>query len=109
MPRARERLGYSDETVKVTVETVDRVARLASLSLRPEEREAFARQLDEILAYAESLQALDTSGVEPMTHARAAEAFREDAPRPGLGRDAALAAAPDAEDGLVLVPRVLGS
>ena len=34
---------------RVTIETVDHVARLAHLSLSPEERETFARQLDEVL------------------------------------------------------------
>jgi hypothetical protein len=53
---------------RVTVETVDHVARLARLSLTDEERHLFARQLEEILAWAESLQALDTSGVPPMSH-----------------------------------------
>ena len=52
---------------RVTVETVDHVARLARLSLTDEEKQPFARQLDEILACAESLQALDTSGVPPMS------------------------------------------
>ena len=93
---------------RVTVETVDHVARLAHLSLTPEEREAFARQLDQVLAYAESIQGLDTDGVEPMSHAAATETFREDVPRPSLPRDTVLAAAPDADDGLFRVPRVLG-
>ena len=39
---------------RVTVETVEHVARLAHLSLTDDERRTFARQLDEILAYAES-------------------------------------------------------
>ena len=46
---------------KVTVDTVDHVARLAHLSLTAEERATFARQLDDILAYAESIQSLDTA------------------------------------------------
>jgi aspartyl-tRNA(Asn)/glutamyl-tRNA(Gln) amidotransferase subunit C len=92
----------------VTVETVDQVARLAHLSLTAEERQAFARQLEQVLAYAESIQALDTTGVEPMSHAAARETFREDVAREGLPRAAVLAAAPDAEDGLFRVPRVLG-
>jgi len=92
---------------RVTVETVEHVARLARLSLTAEERETFARQLDQVLAYAESIQSLDTSGVPPMSHAIATGAFREDAARdPGL-RDSALGAAPDAADGLFRVPRVL--
>jgi aspartyl-tRNA(Asn)/glutamyl-tRNA(Gln) amidotransferase subunit C len=94
--------------VKVTVETVDHVAALARLSLTPEERETFARQLEQILSYAESIQALDTSGVEPMSHAAAAGGLREDTPRPGLSRQRALAAAPDADEGLFRVPRVIG-
>ena len=66
---------------RVTVETVDHVARLARLSLTDEERQLFARQLEEILAWAESLQALDTSGVPPMSQPREASALREDEPR----------------------------
>jgi aspartyl-tRNA(Asn)/glutamyl-tRNA(Gln) amidotransferase subunit C len=93
---------------RVTEETVERVARLARLSLTAEERRLFARQLEDILAWAESLQALDTSGVPPMSHPREAEALREDEPRAGLDRDTAFAAAPDAEDGLFRVPRVIG-
>src|SRR6266508_690357 len=54
---------------KVTVETVDHVARLARLSLTDEERALFARQLDQSLEYAESIQSLDTDAVEPMSHA----------------------------------------
>jgi aspartyl-tRNA(Asn)/glutamyl-tRNA(Gln) amidotransferase subunit C len=95
---------------RVTVETVDHVARLAHLSLSPGEREVFARQLDQILAYAESIQALDTEGVEPMSHAARTETMRPDVPREGLPREVALGAAPDADPdaGLFRVPRVLG-
>src|SRR5207245_2847952 len=95
---------------RVTAETVDHVARLAHLSLTDQERETFTRQLEQVLAYAESIQALDVSGVEPMSHAAATEVFREDVVREGLPRETALAAAPDAdpESGLFRVPRVLG-
>jgi len=92
---------------RVTEETVEHVARLARLSLADDERRVFARQLEEILAWAESLQALDTSGVPPMSHPREAEVLREDEPRPGLDRETAFAAAPDATDGLFRVPRVI--
>jgi aspartyl-tRNA(Asn)/glutamyl-tRNA(Gln) amidotransferase subunit C len=93
---------------RVTPETVDHVARLAHLTLTPEERESFARQLGEVLAYAESIQALDTAGVEPMSHAAAETVFRPDVPRPSLERDRLLGAAPDAGDGFFRVPRVIG-
>jgi aspartyl-tRNA(Asn)/glutamyl-tRNA(Gln) amidotransferase subunit C len=92
---------------RVTEDTVEHVARLARLSLTDEERRLFARQLEEILAWAESLQALDTSNVPPMSHPREAEALREDEPREGLDRQAAFEAAPEAGDGLFRVPRVI--
>ena len=93
---------------RVTVDTVAHVARLAQLSLTSEERATFARQLDEILAYAESIQALDTTDVEPMSHPVASEGLRDDAPAPELPRERALEGAPDTDGGLFRVPRVLG-
>lgn len=93
---------------RVTAETVEHVARLAHLSLTAEERATFARQLDQVLAYAESIQTLDTSAVEPMSHVAGAGLLREDRPVPGLERARVLAEAPDAEAGLFRVPRVLG-
>lgn len=94
---------------RVTVETVQHVARLAHLSLSAEERETFARQLDEILAYAESIQALDTDDVPPMSsHARPAGLLRDDEPEGSLPRERVLEAAPDPEAGLFRVPRILG-
>jgi aspartyl-tRNA(Asn)/glutamyl-tRNA(Gln) amidotransferase subunit C len=93
---------------RVTPETVEHVARLAQLSLTAEERTMFARQLDDVLAYAESIQALDTSAVEPMSHVSGASALRADEPAPSLDRERVLSQAPDAESGLFRVPRVLG-
>jgi aspartyl-tRNA(Asn)/glutamyl-tRNA(Gln) amidotransferase subunit C len=80
---------------RVTVETVSHVASLARLSLTDEERTLFARQLDEILAWAESLQAVDVSDVEPLASPGPDE-LREDAERTSLPRERALEAAPDA-------------
>ena len=93
---------------KVTPDTVEHVARLAQLSLTAEERATFARQLDDVLAYAESIQALDTAGVEPMSHASGVGLLREDRPVPSLDRETVLSEAPDADRGLFRVPRVLG-
>jgi aspartyl-tRNA(Asn)/glutamyl-tRNA(Gln) amidotransferase subunit C len=93
---------------KATVETVDHVARLARLSLSETERTLFARQLDQILEYAESIQALDLQEVEPMSHALTTGSFREDEPRECLARDRILESAPDPGNGLFRVPRVIG-
>ncbi len=93
---------------RVTVETVDNVARLARLSLTEEERTVFARQLDGILRYAESIQSLDTTNVEPMSHAGETSVFREGQARPGIEHRLAMDQAPDAADRLFRVPRVIG-
>jgi aspartyl-tRNA(Asn)/glutamyl-tRNA(Gln) amidotransferase subunit C len=93
---------------RVTIETLEQVARLARIQLTNEEKATFARQLDEILNYAEKLQALDTSTVEPMSHAGESSALREDVEAESLPRERALEDAPDVADGLFRVPRVLG-
>ena len=90
---------------------VDRIAELARLALTADERALFARQIGDILAYAEQIQKVDTAGIAPTSHAFAsAESLRDDQERPGLPRDEALAAAPAGhrEAGLFKVPRVLG-
>jgi len=93
---------------RVTVETVNHVAKLAHLSLTEQERVTFARQLDQVLSYAESIQALDTEGVPPMSHAHSVENFREDKLAPSLAREGVMPAAPDAADGFFRVPRIIG-
>lgn len=95
----------------LTVADVERIAALAHLELTADEKELFTRQLADILAYAQQIQALDTSGVPAMAHVHAdARPEREDAPGPCLPRDEALGNAPDAalDAGLFRVPRVIG-
>lgn len=94
-----------------TPDDVDRIAELARLALTAEERTLFARQLADILGYAEQIQQVDTRDVPPMSHAAAAESLREDVERPGLAREDSLAAAPAVTPatGLFKVPRVLGA
>jgi aspartyl-tRNA(Asn)/glutamyl-tRNA(Gln) amidotransferase subunit C len=93
---------------------VERIAALARLDLSEDELTLFAHQLADILAYAEQLQQVDTSGVPPTAHIAVPSAlgpWREDEPRPSLDRDVLLSQAPDADGvkGLLKVPRVLGS
>src|SRR6266849_1643549 len=97
--------------VPLTRAQVEAVAALAHLELEPSEIELFARQLGDILAYADQVQQIDTTGVPPTASvvARLA-ADRADEVRPSLDRDDALANAPDAalEAGFFKVPRVIG-
>ena len=48
---------------------IRRIARLARIAIRPEESEAVLARLNRVLALVEELRAVDTTGVEPMSHA----------------------------------------
>ena len=92
----------------LTPEEVRHVAELARLSLGPDETEIFTRQLNDILAYVEKLQELDTAGVVPLAHVIPVfNAFREDEVKEGLAPDEALDNAPAREEGHFVVPRVI--
>jgi len=90
---------------------VEAIAALAHLELEASEVELFARQLGDILAYADQVQQVDTTGIPPTAHVVVRHgADRPDQVGPCLDRDAALANAPDADRraGLFKVPRVIG-
>ena len=91
---------------------VERIATLARLELTADEMTLFAGQLTAILAYADQVQQVDTSGIEVAPAAAAGDSpARDDTPAPSLDRDLVLAQAPAADRpaGLFNVPRVLGS
>lgn len=84
------------------------IARLARLKLSADEVAMFAGQLGRILSYVQQLEQLDTAHVEPLAHPRrATDVLREDAPRPGLSREDALANAPQRYGEFFRVPAVL--
>jgi aspartyl-tRNA(Asn)/glutamyl-tRNA(Gln) amidotransferase subunit C len=98
----------------LTIADVERVAALAHLELTAEEKQLFTRQLADILAYAEQVQAVDTTGVPATAHVNAPlngqGVERDDEPTPSLPVDDVVANAPDPapEAGLFRVPRVIG-
>ena len=89
---------------------VEAIAALANLELTEHELDLFARQLGDILDYANQVQQIDTTGVPPTASVIRHSADRADAVLPSLERGAALANAPDAslDAGLFKVPRVIG-
>jgi aspartyl-tRNA(Asn)/glutamyl-tRNA(Gln) amidotransferase subunit C len=90
---------------------IEAIASLAHLRLDEEEVELYARQLGDILEYANQVQNIDTTGVPPTASvATRHDADRVDTVLPSLDRAAALGNAPDAhlEAGLFKVPRVIG-
>jgi aspartyl-tRNA(Asn)/glutamyl-tRNA(Gln) amidotransferase subunit C len=94
--------------VKITAKDVEHVARLARLELSAAEKERMGRELDGILAYIDKLRSVDTSGVEPTSHAvPITNVMRDDVPGPSLSRAETLANAPDRHGDLFRVPRIL--
>ena len=92
----------------LTKEEVAEIAFLARLRLGEDEAERLRGELSKILDYVEELRALDTAGVEPMTHAVPMDCpLREDVVTPSLSADEALAEAPEREDDYFVVPRVV--
>lgn len=93
----------------ITPEEIKQIALLARLQLTEDEVEEFTPQIDQILGHFQRLQALDTADVPPTSHAIGmTNVWREDRSRPSLPTPEVVANAPDAEDGLFIVPRIVG-
>ena len=93
---------------EITRDEVAHLARLARLALDDSELDRLAGQLDVILGAVARVQEVAADDVPPTSHALPlTNIYRPDEPRPSLGADRALAAAPAAEDGRFRVPRIL--
>ena len=91
---------------------ISRIANLARLELHPEESERMLAQINGFFAIVEKMRAVDTSGVEPLTHPVAAIRdvalrLREDVASEPNQREANQRSAPAVERGLFLVPKVI--
>ena len=96
------------QKTKISLQEVEHVARLARLELSGAEKERMRRELDGILSYIDKLRALDTTGVEPTSHAvPLTNVLRDDVEKPSLPRDEMLANAPDRQGELFRVPRII--
>ncbi len=90
----------------ITDETIEYVGILAKLDLTGEEREDAKRDMGRMLDYFDKLNELDTSGVEPMSHAFPLQnVFREDVVTNGDGSGRTLRNAPEEKDDMFVVPR----
>ena len=88
---------------------IAKVAKLARLALTEDELNRYGEQLADILEHAERVQALPTDGVEPTSHpVPMVNGFRPDEVGECLDRSSFLSQAPDSQDGLFRVPRILG-
>lgn len=101
--------------MSLTPSDIDRIALLARLDLAADERTALLGQLNGFFDIAQRLQAVDTSGVEPLAHpvdaqrgaAPQALRLRADVASESNRREAHQQSAPAVGRGLFLVPRVI--
>ena len=94
--------------MSLTLDDVRHIARLARIELAAGEDQATQAKLAGIFGLIEAMQAVDTSGVEPMSHPQdLAQRLRPDVATEPDRRDAFQAIAPQTEGGLYLVPKVI--
>jgi len=92
----------------LTLDDVLRIAHLARIDIdAPAARDVHAK-LEAIFSLINELQSIDTTGIEPMSHAQDVTApFRDDAVTETDRHADYQRVAPAVEDGLYLVPRVI--
>ena len=94
--------------MKITRSDVEHVAQLARLRFSEDQLVLFTEQLNTLLSYFDKLQEVDTTGIEPSTHAVSmCNAFREDRVRLSSPEADALKNAPASERGCFKVPKII--
>ncbi len=94
--------------MKITEEMVDHVALLSRLKPEPEERAHMSAELEKIVSYMEVLNALDTDGIEPLSHVFPVKnVLREDVVEPSFPREELLKNAPGGDEEAFLVPKAV--
>lgn len=98
--------------MSLNAQDIARIAHLARLELHPEESERMLARINGFFDLVEKMRAVDTSGVEPLTHPVAAIRdvplrLRDDVASEPNQREANQQSAPAVERGLFLVPKVI--
>lgn len=94
--------------MSLSIDEVKRIAHLARIRISEDEARRTQGQLNDILGLIEAMQAVDTDGVEPMSHGQdVTMRLREDRVTESNHRAEFQAVAPQVESGLYLVPKVI--
>jgi aspartyl-tRNA(Asn)/glutamyl-tRNA(Gln) amidotransferase subunit C len=92
----------------LSLDDVTRIAHLARIEISSAEAEATLAQLNDIFGMIERMSRVDTAGIEPMSHPLGgAQRLRPDVVTEVDNRAANMRNAPEQQDGLFLVPRVI--
>ena len=94
--------------MKIDDETVRTIAELTQLTFSQEELPAIGDKMSDILALVEEMQAIDTTGIEPVSNPLdAIQILRPDVVTSGNDRETYQSFAPETSKGLYLVPKVI--
>ena len=94
--------------MSISSDQVTHIARLARLKTDPEKSEYYATQLSRIMDLVEQMNTIDTDDIEPMSHPQdVALRLRADDVTADNLRDEYQSLAPDARNGLYMVPKVI--
>lgn len=94
--------------MKITDQILQYTAALAKLTVSDDEKQRLADDLERILDYMETMNELDTDGVEPMSHVMPiCNVFREDLVTGKDEREQILLNAPKQKDGSFAVPKTV--
>lgn len=94
--------------MKITKDEVKHVAALARLQLTEQQADELSLEMEQVIAFADTLGELDTAGIEPTNHAIAvSNVLRSDTVQPSYDRDELLKNAPAKQAGCFTVPRVV--
>ena len=98
--------------MSLTLTDVQKIARLSQLNLSADETEQTLTQLNTIFGLIDQMGQVDTSGIAPLMHPIAMsqemnQRLRTDAVSEPNNREANMANAPQADQGLFLVPKVI--
>ncbi len=92
----------------ITVDDVEKIAKLAKLSFTDEEKEKFTEQLRQIISYVEKLNELDVENIPATYHVlEVKNVFRKDEAKPSMSQEKVLENAPSAKKGYFSVPKVI--
>ena len=94
--------------MSLTTEDVKRIAHLARIEVTENETQATLAKLSGILGLIEEMQAVDTTGIVPMSHSQdVVQRLRPDVVTESDQRELFQSIAPAVENGLYLVPKVI--
>lgn len=94
--------------MKITDDLLDYIGILARLDITSEEREQDKTEISKIIDYMDTLNELDTTDIEAMSHAFPVKnVFREDVVKPSVDREVITFNAPNKKDGCFKVPKTV--